>query len=377
MNLNKSVYTLVLLMVISTCTSTSEINLEETPALISSPELTSTIEPTPTLDPTADPDGDGYRTSFEEAWGTDPLTFTNFDDLKELDKSISFILHMREPYNLEDMNATVYQQVKFIEEKMISDSGYWDDGPYRTLTIEVVLFPYVTDVINEYVKELEIPYIVPSNYATYLLPTRTSDLCEELYDVIRPIIEKSKTLHELGLWLEDWNSDNLTRTGFNEGFNAGNIRQAALITSCEMIRAGMTMASTTRANLCVSEFRAASLPSGVSISFDPTDVDLESHLRHLKEHSYRASDHPQTLVWTPSYGWVVYDFCVKFFSRDNPGLFIAEIVPDYNDSNKELWKNSDDGNDVPRGHPQPDWLYYIEELKAPKEYMSYLEPADW
>jgi len=155
-----------------------------------------------------------------------------------------------------------------------------------------------------------------------------------------------------------------------------------------MMQTSWTVHSTTRANKLVSDFREAGIPSGVAISYDPTDVDEASWQRHLAEHKYRASGHPQTAVWTPRYGFVIFDyfFCFKgtrgFKGQADPpyhGLFIPIIVPDLKDANWELWFNSDDPRDpaTQRGHPQPDWLYYSENLRAPPELLPYLQPADW
>jgi hypothetical protein len=66
-------------VVVVTATPTQTAVPTETPEPTATP--TSTPTPIPTPDPWGDPDGDGYPTSFEEAWGTDPLAETSFEDL--------------------------------------------------------------------------------------------------------------------------------------------------------------------------------------------------------------------------------------------------------------------------------------------------------
>lgn len=380
MKMQISVIFLIIFLVITSCTPSPEkLTTQTAQAWTPTPEATATIIPTPTLDPNADPDGDGYQTSFEEAWGSDPSVYTSFDDLKELDGVISFILHLREPYNLEDMSSTVYQQARFISEEYIEDSGYFDKGPFKTLTVDVVLFPYVTKIIGDYVKTLELSYDIPSKLNEYLNPTITSDSCEELSDVMNPLIENSKTLYQFGSAIKQWNWNNLKEN--KDLLNTFAIRGLSKITTCEMVKTiSIANSCTPRANLAVSEFREAGVPSGVSISLYPTDIDEVSNIRHLETHAYRASDHIQTMVWTPRYGFIVYDPYNRFEGARRSiyaGLFISEIVPDYSDSYKELWFNSDDGPNIPRGHPQPDWLYYSENLQAPHILIKHLLPGDW
>ena len=372
---------LFIVLLITSCTPSPEVIATQTAgAWTPTHNATATIIPTPTLDPNADPDGDGYQTSFEEAWGTDPITSTSFEDLKELDGVISFILHAREPYNFEDMNRTAYQQVRFINEKDVLDSGYFDVGPFKTLTVEVVEFPYVADIIESYTRELKYPYEIPAGLEEFLLPTNTSNTCQEEKEMMMPIVEKSETLYDLIRNVHLWNQTNLEENLID--LKAENLREAAQITTCQMMKTGWTRHSTTRANKNVSDFREAGIPSGVAISYDPTDVNEVTQQEHLDNHKYRASHHPQTVIWTPEYGFIVHDWFAGIEGArghsEYMGLFIPIIVPDYNEAYDELRFNSDDGTgNIPRGHPQSDWLFYIENLQAPQELMHFLQPAEW
>ena len=326
-----------------------------------------------------DPDGDGYPTSFEEAWGSDPQEYTSFEDLKNLEGTISFVLHVREPYNVEHMNMTVYQQVNFIKEEEIEDTGWWDKGPFNTLTVDAVLFPYVAKIVDNYVRSLSYPYEIAPGLEAFQFPTSTSDSCQELTDVISPLANQARTLYQLGNLIQDWNHTNLSEGDHEDfGFIDGGLREKASVTTSQMIQKGLTLQSTTRANLGVSEFREAGIPSGVAISFDPTDVDAETNQEHILNGKYRASHHPQTAVWTPKYGFVLFDYNFNFGGVREPpyyvGLFIQTLVPDYSDANDELRFNSDS---IPNYHPRPAWLFYIENLQAPEELLSYLQPADW
>ena len=146
--------------------------------------------------------------------------------MKKLEGTISFILHVREPYDLDTMNWTVYQQVKFIKEEQIEDTGWWDKGPFKTLTVDVVLFPYVTEIIDNYAKSLSYTYKIPPGLEAFQYPTSTSDSCQELTDVISPIAKRARTLGMLGNLIHEWNWANLTESGFFRSIQCGELKRS-------------------------------------------------------------------------------------------------------------------------------------------------------
>lgn len=335
--------------------------IEETSTLYPSPEPTLTIEPTMTLNPTGDPDGDGYQTSFEEAWGSDPKTFTSFEDLKNLGGVTSFTLHLREPYNFEDMNSTVYQQAKIIFEEEIEDSGFFDKGPFKTLAVDMVTFPYVDKIVGEYVKSLKFPYYVPVEIEDFLDPTTTSDTCEEEREMIQSIINRVDNVYELSSKIYQWNVLNLNvnpqilmdKLGLTMRY-----RDLSSVKTSQIMELGIIGHSTMQAIKAASDFKEAGIPSGIALSFDANEINLELHNKDLEEHMNRTNNHPQTAVWTPKYGWVIYDYNLGFANSrpsGSAGLVITEIAPDFSDFNMNLWFNNDDG-----GEPVPDWLFYSE-----------------
>lgn len=366
------------LSIISSCTSAPI--LEETSTSIPSIESTAAIAPTPTLDPTGDPDGDGYQTSFEEAWGTDPLAFTSFEELEKLDRTITGTAHIRKPYDLDSMNQTVYQQVEFIDEQMLDELN----SSWQTLSIKFVLFPYVTEIVYEYAAALKYPYLIKNGLEEYLEPHTATDTCLLEEEMMEPIMESSETLNQLASNISSWNHENLLndRPKLIELYTSeykvyDSYSTLVSIPACFMMEKGILGHSTCVANKSASDFKTAGIPAGIAFSFDPTDVDKMT-LEKLAE--WRCMfNHPQTVIWTPKYGWIIYDHNAKISgSREEPyytPLLITDIAPDFSYIDLLPWYTYNDWL-AGRTNSSPNWLFYSENVRSAEEYSSTVKPAE-
>jgi len=341
----------------------------ETPVVEVTESVTPSATPTPTLEPNGDPDGDGYRNSWEEAWGTSPVEFTSFEELKELPDVITGILHTKKPYEIEDMNLTIYQQVKLIsEESIVENNKDWE-----TLSVEFVLFPNVTSVLDGYVKSLGFPYSIPNELEEYLKPYLGTDTCDLEEDMMSTIINKSDTLFQLLVGSSQWNHQNLDQDiyGLINGYIlekgvVDNFATLSKISSCFMMESGKIGLSTNVANKSVSDFREAGIPSGIAFSFDPTDVSTDT-LTKLDD--WRCVFvHPQTTIWTPDYGWIVYDYNgIIAGARQEPfytPLMFTDIAPDFSLMEISPWVDYSDWIDS-RTYSRPNWLFFSENVNAP------------
>lgn len=365
--MKQCVLLIILLTLFSSCTTIPE------PIHTPSPTLASTPSLTPTPDPYGDPDGDGYQNSFEEIWGSDPFVYTSFEDLKNLKGVITGIAHIKKPYDLNDLNSTIYQQINVISEDIIEENG----KSWETLNFEFISFPFVTDEINSYVYELSFPYKTPEELSEYLKPGVATDSCDLEKEMMEQLIKKSDSLHNLALSASKWNQSHLEKNRpelikrYTETFGVDDRYETLTrISSCFMMENGLIGHSTTVANKIATDIREAGIPTGVAFSFDPTDVSEET-LSRLDDWVCMFG-HPQTVIWTPKYGWVVYDYNVGFDeARDPPALFISDIAPDFSDMDLAPWFNY---SYTMYTSPNPSWLYYSEEINASEEFSDYVLP---
>jgi len=321
----------------------------------------------------SDSDGDGYRNSWEDIWGTDPSAFTSFEDLQSLPRVITGILHTREPYNLEMMNSTIYQQVRLIDEELQSDHQRFSNkvGPFSTLTVELVLFPYVTSAVNNYVKTLSFPYNYPTELKPFTLPSNTSDSCKEEIDMMKPLVDNSNTLYELSNKINNWNSRNL-RSDLTWGNQEGQGFRSD-ITTCEMMKTKKIDSCMIFATKMVSDFREAGIPIGIAFSINVSDVDLELHEHDLEVYTIRSNFHPQNAIWTPRYGWVIYQYMMGFENTREVNYYLdllfTDIVVDWDDLNTSNLFGMEKG----QGY---EWFYYSENISAPNDLFQYLQPVE-
>ena len=285
-----TVFAMILVGCISAETSEITPTATEEPAATSTPAPTATstptITPTPTPDPYGDPDGDTYITEFEQIWGTDPFSFTTFEELSVLPGTIYAKMRVSQPFEVADMNDTIYQVVRPLE---IEDNGTPDNPSDDHLIFEVVLFPYANYLKSKISSEVESFPIDSSNYPVeirqYLKSSETSNITDDMKEFMFEIVEGAPTDYDAINRILEWNQKNLS---VNEDWDNLLFSQLVEIDAGYMFEIKQTRFSTTRASLLSAELRAIGIPSSIIFGVYTTDETNQT---------LGAYSHPQNLAY--------------------------------------------------------------------------------
>jgi len=327
----KSITFLQLLFIISSCIPTS---LAQTPTI--TPTLSPTVTPTPTPDPYGDPDGDTYPTRFEQIWGTDPLEFTSFEELSIHPGTIYAKMRVSQPFEIEDMNGTLYQVVKI---NAIEDNGTPDYASDDHLIFEVVLFPYAKFDNSEISIPInKIPISSESHLddkQIYLKSTEVSDITQKMQVELNKLLSDSKNIRDLIDTVINWNKKNFT---VNEELWGSNLTYLDLVSikSSDMFERKQTKFSTTRSTLLASELRAIGLPTAIIFGVYTTNETNQTQGGYM---------HPQNLVWINNQ-WVRVDYnaglnySVQLNDPFSYGyLVFTDLYADPSEPDWEMWSN--------------------------------------
>jgi hypothetical protein len=265
-----------------------------TPTRTPIPSSTQTATPsaTPTLEPYGDPDGDDHPTYFEQIWGTDPLTFTSFEELSYLPGTVYAKMRVSQPFAFDDMNGYLYQVARMVGTEDNSTPDFAGDDNF---TFETVLFPYATHGYQgTEVEEWPIPAShYPLGLQPYLESTPVYDVTQEMRDTLLAVIAGARTDIEAIEAIIEWNQSAFERT-----YEYDNLpySQLASVPASELFSARKLRLSTTRSTLVAAEMKAIGIPSrvpfGVYTHPDRTDC---------------LCGHTQNLVWLDG-NWVRLDW---------------------------------------------------------------------
>ena len=335
-------------LILSSCaTAPSEATIALSPTNIQSTKLTKTPDPTetpkpsPTLDPWSDPDADGYPIYYEQQWGSDPFTFTSFEDLAKLPGSIYAKMKVSQPFEFADMNETFYQVARSIE---IEDGGTPDYSGDDHLIFEVVLFPYVED--NPTPVEVDLFPIDPGVYPTEVQPYLISyeddiaNITPEIKETMLAIVNgtgegyssPAKTDLEAIERIMSWNWSNLAVDPKYETYYPpyGSIVK---VRSGDMFEDRLTRWSTSRAVILNAELRSVGIPSKIyfhiSCICNPND-DYEN--------CDNRGTHPENGAYVGG-RWVVFDY-KGVHPRSAPhgtNLVITDSFRDNSEADFNFW----------------------------------------
>ncbi len=287
--MKKTLSLIILLVFLSACTPAPT----PTPTPSLTPVLTATITPTLTPDPYADPDEDTYPTRFEQIWGTDPFEFTTFEELSNHPGTIYAKMRVSQPFEVDDMNGTLYQVVRVVE---IEDKGTPDDTSDDHLIFEVVLFPYARYEISDIstiVDQFPLPADnYPSKIRQFLESTEISNITDEMRETLLDVVKDAETDIEAINNILQWNHQNIIDGALPEV----TYDELVMIKAGDIFKLQKARFSTTWATLLAAELRSVGIPSqiifGVSTNDDSTDCFCA---------------HPQILVYL-SKMWVRLDY---------------------------------------------------------------------
>jgi len=325
-----------------TPTSTKELTATNTttsipePTPTNTPEPTLTITPSPTPDPFGDPDGDGYITEFEKIWGTDPFSYTSFEELLELPGTIYAKMRVSQPFEVVDMNSTIYQVVRPIE---VEDNGTPDKTSDDHLVFEVVLFPYAQFPSNEIKSKIESwpvdPEEYPKDIQKYLISfdDDVSNITDELRNTMLAIVNgtgegysaPAETDVEAIDRIMKWNLKHLSVDPKYETYYP-KFREINSFRSGDMFESGKTRWCTTRATILNAELRAIGIPSAVFFN-----VSCVCNPNDDKDCDNRGN-HSQNGVYLSGY-WVLYDYN-RVSPRSRPYYYYLIAVDKYRDNSE-------------------------------------------
>jgi len=351
--MKKPFFLLIFLVLFSSCAPISKPTPTLPPKKTLTTGHTSTPIPTPTRDPHGDPDGDTYPTSFEEIWGTDPFTFTTFEKLSVHPGTIYAKMRISQPFDIEDMNGTLYQVAREIE---IDRGNTPDDTSDDYLIFEAVLFPYAkfpNYQLNKNVNSYPISQDqYPEGFSEFLNPYIYSDISDELISTVQNVIGKSNSVQEAIQKVINWNRQNIGIHSPSKGFLY--YSEILKFKSSKMILNRETWYSTTRATLLNSQMRALGIPCKIIHTVYVTDDSNYEGIYH----------HPLNIVYINGF-WVLLDYetGLNFKGSLNHHLDSGyQVVTDaYNDSSEVNWDIWIDVIDNWRGSedfPERAWLLH-------------------
>jgi len=274
--------------------------LTETPIPSPSATITSIPSPSPTRIPRdmQDPDDDGFPSLFEMIWNTDPMTYTSFDDLSHHKGTIYAVMEVSQPFDIEEMNGTIYQVARLLK---VDDKGTSSTSDDR-FTFEIVMFPYAKFLdsdIRVHIDSFPIPNTeYPFEVQGYLESTEHSDISDELREIMLDIVNNSTNNVQAIDRILSWNLNNLTLYDFPRELYFYEIID---LKASDMIRDRKTWYSTSRATLITAELRSIGIPTKLIYGVYVTDESNNT--------PPGIYDHAQSLVYMNGH-WVRLDYFV-------------------------------------------------------------------
>lgn len=319
-----------------------------------------TPAPEPTLEPSADPDGDGSITYFEEIWGTDPLAYTSFEELSVHPGTIYAKMRVSQPFEIEDMNGTLYQVVRPIEKQ---DNGTPDYASDDHLVFEVVLFPYAKHDLDSL--EMEVAgfpideEIYPIEVREFLLTKEedVSNVTDELRNSMLVIVngfgegysESARTDVEAIDRVLRWNNENLE---FNPQWEYPPYEIITSLRAGDMFSIRKLRWSTTRATIFNAELRAIGIPSKITHNISCICNPNED------EECDNRGNHPQNLVYVGG-KWILFDYYSIQSVREKPHSYFLVMTDTYRDNSEAIFDFWIQVIDAPRAYFPFEDLYYI------------------
>lgn len=331
----------------------------------STPQPTQTISVFPTTDSFGDPDGDGYITENEQIWGTDPFVNTSFEELSSLPGTIYTKMRVSQPFEIADMNNTIYQVIRLIE---MEDNNTPENISDDHLVFEAVIFPYahyseadITTPIESFPID---PSIYPKDIQEYLSSYENdiSNITDELRKTMLIIVNGSgegyttpaKTVVEAIERIIKWNQDYFSVDPIYETYYP-KYQEINTFRSGDMFESQKTRYCITRATILNAELKAIGIPSAiffnVSCACNPND-DIECDQRGKHFHN-----HIQNGVYLEG-KWVLFDYN-EVDPRSEPyhnNLIILDKYRDNSEVDFNFWYYI---LDTPRIYYPFEELYYI------------------